>query len=145
MIKKSIAFVRQEFGRLVRFGIIGILSWFLYFLIYTVLSRFLWRAGNRNVDNFIAVCLASIFNFFAHRQWTFQTKTRHIRQLIRYLLVMAGATLLEVFLFWFGHSFLHIYDLFVVIIAAGIVALFTYGFHRFYTFHHPLDLCIEKK
>ncbi|MSR85579.1 GtrA family protein [Candidatus Uhrbacteria bacterium] len=136
MIRRCLSFVQREFERLVRFGICGFLSWLLYFFMYTLLSRFLWESGDRNIQNFIAVGFASVFNFFAHRRWTFRSHGKHWKEIFRYVSVMIVATLIEMFLFWFGHSYLGIYDFIVVVVAAGIVAVFTYGCHRYYTFHH---------
>lgn len=136
MIHKFIDFIQQEFHRLIRFGIIGFASWLLYFLMYTLLSRVLWPSADHNIDNFIGVCFSAVFNFFAHRHWTFRSNGRHIHEILRYLCVMVFATLLEMFLFWLGHSYLRIHDFIVAVLAAGIVALFTFGCHRFYTFHH---------
>jgi putative flippase GtrA len=135
-MKISWSLLWHEFQRLVRFGIIGVLSFVLYFFVYAALSRWLWTHGNRTVENVLAICVASVFNFLGHGRWTFRSEARHHTQIIRYSLVVGTAIALQSLLFWIGHEFLHLYDFAVAFIVAVIVAFYTYLMHRGYTFRH---------
>ncbi|MDO8618040.1 MAG: GtrA family protein [Candidatus Uhrbacteria bacterium] len=127
----------HECRKVIRFGIIGFSSWLLYAGGYALLSRILWIDGNRTLENFLATCVSAVFNFFAHRHWTFQSHAMsHAKQFWRYLAVLASAMLFQAGLFWFGHEYLHWYDFAVVFLSAGISAFYTYVMHRFYTFKH---------
>lgn len=135
-MKRLIDALREEWRKLVKFLIIGGLSFLLYAGIYAAISRWLWPAGNRTVENFLSICLASVFNFVAHRSWTFRSKGSHGKQIPRYLIVMATAMGLQTFLFWVGHAVLHYYDFIVIVVVGGLVPLYTYGMHRWFVFRH---------
>jgi len=127
----------HECRRLIRFGIIGFLSWLLYAGGYALLSRILWINGNHTLESFLATCVSAVFNFIAHRQWTFRAHaTNHVDQLWRYVAVLVSAMLFQSGLFWFGHEYLHVYDFAVAFVSAGISAFYTYAMHRFFTFKH---------
>ena len=127
--------ISHEWRRVLMFVLIGGISFGIWTCVYYLLSRHLWITGNHTFENFISVCISAVFNFFAHRHWTFQARNKHIGQLSRYLLVLITATALQSFLFWLGHEFFHWYDFAVVIVVTGLIALYTYTLHRFFTFH----------
>lgn len=129
----------HELRRIIRFGIIGFLSFLLFTGGYALLSRVLWVSGNRSLENFLAICVASIFNFLAHRRWTFGSEASSVPQLIRYVFVAASATALQSVLFWIGYYLLHLHDFVVIIAAAFLVPFYTYLLHRFFTFHQSHD------
>ena len=128
---------RGEAERLVRFVIIGGLSFLMYVGFYALLSRRLWVTGNRSLENFLAICLTSIFNYLAHRAWTFQSRGAHFDQMWRYGVVAVSATLLQSGLFWLGHAYLGWYDFVVILIVAVLIPLYTYLMHRVFTFKLP--------
>ena len=135
-MKRLMDFLEQEWRKLVKFVIIGGLSFLLYAGIYAAISRWVWPTGNRSVENFLAICLASVFNFTAHRGWTFRSNGSRGKQIPRYLVVMFTAMGLQTFLFWFGHEVLHYYDFLVVFVVGAMVPLYTYGMHRWFVFRH---------
>ncbi len=126
----------HEAKKMMRFGVIGGTSFLIYAGCYTLLSRVLWTAGSHTLENLIAVIIASVFNFLAHRDWTFAVTHRHPRHLFRYTLVVLTSMGLQTFLFWFGHEYLGWYDAIVAILVAGFMAVYTYLGHRLYTFRH---------
>lgn len=128
--------MQDEIERLIRFIIIGGLSFLMYFGLYALISRWLWITGNRSLQNFLAVCITSIFNYLAHRAWTFRSQGNHLDQMWRYLMVAVSATLLQSGLFWLGHVYLGWYDFIVVVVVAVLVPFYTYLLHRVFTFRH---------
>jgi len=130
--------VMSEFWRLVRFFVVGVTAFLIYAGLYALLSRWLWVSGNHTVENVVANVLGSIFGFFAHRKYTYQSSGSHIRQAPRFLVVMLSAMALQAVLFWVGHELLHMFDFLVMFLLAVIIPIFTFILHRVYTFrHHP--------
>lgn len=124
----------QEGRRIGRFLIAGTLSYGLYFGFYVLLSRWLWVTGPRPLANTAAIIFSTFFNYYLHRFWTFRARRESWLQLVRYLVTVTTATLLQVLLFWFGHAVLRIYDLFLTVLVTGLIACYTYSLHRAFTF-----------
>lgn len=140
-MKKVFHFLWHERKKIFLFFIVGGLSFGIWFLIYYFLSRHIWVSGNHTLENFIAVIISAGFNFFAHRHWTFEAhEHKHTKQLPRYFLVLGSAMGFQAFLFWLGHEFFGFYDFAVVVVVTGLVAIYTYISHRFFTFHHKKEL-----
>ena len=131
--------LKKEFWQLFRFGVIGGLTVVIYFGLYTLASRVLWPSGNRTLESLLANIVSAVFNFFAHRRWTFAAHNDSAgKQIPRFILVAIIAVALQSFLFWIGHAVLHIYDLIVVVAVSALIPLFTYVVHRSFTFRHPV-------
>lgn len=131
-----------EVWNLFKFGVVGGTSLALNAGIYALLSRALWTDGNRTAQAVIAVGLASFYNFTLHRAWTFKARAFNTKMVMRYLVVMAGGTALHGSLFYIGHEIFGWYDLAVLVGAAFLVALVTYGSHRWFTFHPKHNLSV---
>ncbi len=133
-----IPFVPQRFQaeawRVIRFLVIGGSSVLLAAFLYYLLSRWIWVSGNRTFENFVSIVIASIFNFLAHRRWTFGVQERHIGQWTRYILVAVSALLIQSFLFWVGERLLHIYDFIVFFAVTALISCYTYFMHKVFTF-----------
>lgn len=128
---------REEVERLVRFFIIGGLSFLLNAGLYTFISRVLWTNGNRSLENFLATSVTSVLNYLAHRGWTFQSQGAHVRQATRYVIVALSAIGLQSGLFWIGYHLLGWHDLLVIFIVAVLIPFYTYLVHKFFTFRLP--------
>lgn len=142
-MKRLLHFVWHERMQIFLFLLIGGLSFLLSTGLYLLFSRFLWPTSNgtlRTLENFFAIILASIFNFLAHRLWTFAAHQQTVKQLGRYTLVGSSAIALQTFLFWFGHQVLGMYDLFVIVVVTGMIAFYTFCLHRWFTFRKPKDV-----
>ena len=126
--------VRQEGKRLIKFTLVGATSFAIHFFGYLVLSRFIFPEGNRTLLNFMAISVSVSFNFLAHRGWTYKSNEKSVGQIIRYVVVVSTAGLLQTGLFYVGFEIFGLYDLFVTIFVAGISALFSFSAHRFFTF-----------
>jgi putative flippase GtrA len=127
--------IRREGKTLVKFFIVGGTSFLMYFFSYLLFSRYLFPEGNRTLLNVFSICVSMIFNFLAHRTWTYSAKERSVSQLVRYLLVVGTTAALQSALFWVGYEVLGIYDLFVTVAVAGMSAIFSFMAHRLFTFN----------
>ncbi len=125
---------QDEIERLARFVIIGGLSFLMSAGLYALFSRWLWVQGNRTAENFLSVSITAIFNYLAHRSWTFRSQGQHRDQMWRYIIVTVSATLLQSGLFWLGHVYFGWYDFIVILLVAAVIPLFTYAMHRVFTF-----------
>ncbi len=118
----------------VKFLIVGGMSFLIYFFGYALLTRIVFPQAPLVLMSVVAVTISAIFNFFAHRDWTYRVKDRHMSQPVKYLFVVLTNTALNTLLFWFGVSVLKWFDLYVAVAAAGICAVYTFFAHRFFTF-----------
>lgn len=123
--------------RIFRFLVIGGSSVALAAVIYYFLSRVIWISGNHTFENFLSIVLASIYNFLAHRRWTFGVRERHIRQWTRYVVVVISALSIQSLLFWLGERVLHIYDFIVFFAVTALISVYTYFMHKIFTFRAP--------
>jgi putative flippase GtrA len=137
IIERLRSLMSSEAGKLVRFVLIGGLSAFIYFLAYAFFSRFVWPEWNKTLLNFFAIALSAVFNFFAHRWYTFRSQGRKRKEIPRYLFVLVTSAIIQSLLFWLGHEFLHLHDLLVAFLVPAIIPLYTYAMHRLFTFRHP--------
>lgn len=128
---------REELERVVRFILIGGLSFAFNYGLYLLLSRVLWSQGNRTLENFLAVAITSILNYLAHRHWTFRSQGAHTTQVARYIAVAISAILLQSALFWIGYRVLHADDRVVIFVVAIMIPFYTYFAHKLFTFHQP--------
>jgi putative flippase GtrA len=140
MIKKIKQWASQEWKGVIKFLIVGGLSFLIYAGMYAVLTRIFFPESNQTFMNFLSICSSAGFNFFTHRRWTYRaTQGRHIDQIWKYVAVVVTATLLQTFLFYVAVERIGIYDGFAIIPIAGICAVYTYFAHRFFTFRKPLS------
>lgn len=140
MIHRAYHFARREAGTFGRFLIVGGLSFLINIGVYAFLSRWAYPEGSRLLESIVANGIAILFNFLAHRAWTYQADHAHVSQMIRYGVVVAGAAALQAFLFWFGHDRLGFNDYLVIVVATGICAACTFFAHRFFTFRRRKDV-----
>lgn len=125
---------KAEFWTLFRFVLVGGSSFLLYAALYYSFSRLLFPQANHTVENFAANVLATIFNFLAHRGWTFKAEHRSWTQMVRFLIVVLTAMPLQSFIFWIGYRLFHIHDLIMIVVATALIPLYTYCMHRTFTF-----------
>jgi len=137
MIHRAYHFARQEAGTFARFLLVGGLSFGINIGAYALLSRWLFPQGNRVLENAFAILLSILFNFAAHRAWTYRATDKNVGQMWRYSIVVVLAAGLQSVIFWFGHEWLKFNDYLVIIAATGISAICTFFAHRFFTFKRP--------
>ncbi|KAA0206499.1 GtrA family protein [Candidatus Uhrbacteria bacterium] len=137
MIRRAYAFATREAGTIVRFVLVGGASFLVYFSAYTIQSRVLFPGATdyaRVLMNLGATCISVLFNYVAHRFWTYRAKETSMRQIAWYAFVVASVTFLQSFLFWVGHVVLGLYDFFVIIVVGGLCACYTFLMHKYFTF-----------
>lgn len=131
------SFLRREGKTLFKFLVVGGTSFLVYIAAYTFQSRVLFPGASddaRVIMNMAATAFSVLFNYTAHRFWTYQAKQADVRQIAWYLFVATSVTFLQSFLFWLGHVFLGIYDYLVILMVGVICALYTFLMHRYFTF-----------
>ncbi|MEO5927971.1 MAG: GtrA family protein [Patescibacteria group bacterium] len=128
--------ITREWKTFMRFALVGGSSFAVKATAYTLLSRVIWNAGPRWVENIIALVISMIFNYTLHRLWTFKFQKSHSGSAPRYVAVVGVASLLDAGLFYIGHDILKFYDLLVLVADAALIAGFTFSAHRLFTFHH---------
>lgn len=133
-ISKGIAMLRKEFRTIFRFGVVGSSSVLLKIGCYAVISRILWTHGPRSFQNVLALGIAMIYNYSLHRWWTFKHQKADQGSAVRYMGVVAAASLLDAGLFYLGHDILRVYDFLVLAVIPFLVAAFTFLGHRLFTF-----------
>ncbi len=120
--------------RLVTFFVVGISSLGLNLGLYALLSRVIWPAGPRTLENAIVVVIVTAANFEANRHFTF-AKQRSVGAVFRFGMVAVFAMVLNSLLFWIGHAVFGLYDMLVIIMVTAVIAFFTFASHRLFTFH----------
>lgn len=133
----------REFLQLVRFGVVGGLSFAMYAGGYGLFTRVLWPEMDRNGMNLLATSIAAVFNFFAHQRFTYQAGKTHGAHIGKYLFVLATGTGLNAFGFWMGHTRFGIDDRIVIVCMALTVPVYTYIMHRQFTFKKSAPCTIE--
>ncbi len=128
---------KKEFWKLVRFGMVGASTFAFQFVLYFIFSRFLMPDISRTYVYYLVMGFVVAENYTAHRLWTFKDHAIPKNSVGRYTIVAVLAIILNAFIFWFGHSIIKIYDLYMVFLAGLAVPLFTYAGHRWYTFKRP--------
>jgi putative flippase GtrA len=137
MIHRAYSFAKREARTITKFILVGGASFLVYFGAYALQSRVLFpdaTDGARVVMNLVATCISVLFNYVAHRFWTYGAKESSVRQIAWYAFVVASVTVLQSFLFWLGHVVLGIYDFFVIVVVAGLCACYTFLMHKYFTF-----------
>jgi len=84
----------RDFGRLIRFSIVGGLTALIYLAILNSAAQLSgWRLSSCSL---IAYPLATAFNYFLHRAWTFQDRRKAGGgTVVRYLIVVVGCAALN--------------------------------------------------
>jgi len=140
MIKRIVDHAWREKTQIAMFLFVGGASFLMYIGTYALFSRILFPSVSLNVLNVAAVLVSVLFNFVAHRSWTYRAAGQGNDmkgQMVRYALVVGSSTLLNSFLFWLAHNTLGVYDLIAAVFAAGVCAVYTYVAHRLFTFKKP--------
>lgn len=138
MTERAMGFMFKEGKGIVKFFLVGGVSFLIYSGTYLVFTRWFFPDANLTLMNVLALCVSASFNFTAHRGWTYRaTHSASHTQIGRYLVVVVSSAVLQSALFWFTVERLQIPDLYVLVPIAGICALYTYFAHRLFTFKKP--------
>ena len=125
----------KEGKGVIKFLIVGGVSFLIYSGAYLLFTRWLLPQANLTLMSVLSICISGLFNFAAHRGWTYRATHASSRtQIGRYLVVVISSALLQTFLFWLSVERVGIPDVYVLVPIAGICAIFTYFTHRLFTF-----------
>ncbi|MCC7357368.1 GtrA family protein [Candidatus Uhrbacteria bacterium] len=136
---------KPELPRLLRFIGVGILSLVLTTGMYAVITRFLWKEGNRTFIYASVIIIVTWINYILNKKHTFNAQGKCAQGAIgRFTTVAIIATVMNNVFFWIGHDIFHVFDLLVILCNTGIIAVFTFSSHRLFTFHHEPWRFIKK-
>lgn len=118
-----------------RYLLVGSSSFGVKAVSYAALSRLIWETGNRTIENALAVLVSMVYNYTLHRFWTFRHQQSAPGSMLRYVIVVVSASLLDVALFNFLHYKFGFYDFGVVFFNGVAIAGLGFVSHRLFTFH----------
>jgi putative flippase GtrA len=125
----------KEGKGLIKFLIVGGVSFLIYSGAYLLLTRWIVPTANLTLMSVLALCISGLFNFAAHRGWTYRATHASSRtQIGRYLFVVISSAVLQSAMFWLSVERIGIPDIYVLVPIAGICAFYTYFAHRLFTF-----------
>ncbi len=126
----------KHWWQVMKFVVVGGLSFLISIGTYTLLTRVIAPDANLVLMNLLGNIAAIIFNFFAHREWTYDVRVRDRshHHIWKYGIIVATATAMQSLLFWLGTHVIGIYDVLSAVIAAIICAGYTFIAHRLFTF-----------
>lgn len=127
--------VKKEFRKIFKFFVVGGSTFVIQAGSYLLFSRLLMPDMDHTTLYVLAMSLSLLFNYSINRAWTFGDQASAQGSARRYAYVVVVASVLNASMFWFGHNILHIYDLWMVVLANVIIPFFTFITHRLYTFH----------
>ncbi len=118
---------------LLRFGITGVLTAILYFLVLIAAVEFaglppVWGA-------IIAFCLPLPLNYFLHRNWSFESGVRHISGGPRFLLTVFVGLGINALVMYAGTAWMHFHYLLVQMAAIAIVISWNFIIFRIFVFY----------
>lgn len=125
----------NEFWKTFRYGVVGVVSLLMHAAIYALLSRLVWEEGNRTVQYVIALVTASIFNFTAHRLWTFAISQFSTFMLVRYVVAVLLGMGLQSVIFHVVYEVFGYADTIAFAVSIIISIMFSYFVHRFFTYN----------
>lgn len=83
--------------------------------------------------------LGAVINYSLNYHFTFRSSSRHRDSAIRFgILFIIGLTL-NAFFMWIGVDVLHANYLLTQIVAVGLIMVWNFFWHRFWTFSMPAD------
>lgn len=133
------AWLRDEFWRLFKYGIVGVVSFGMFLSIYALISRLIWPSGNRTVIDAITLCFCAVVNYTLHRIWTFKAGTHSTRMISRYILAVVLTSILQTVLFHFGNGVLGFNDFLVQVVLVPFMAAVQYVVNRQFTFNRRFE------
>jgi putative flippase GtrA len=135
--------LRTEFWRLFKYGIVGFTSLGIFMGTYALLSRVLWTSGNKTLLDAIALVVSGCVNYSLHRVWTFKAGSHSTKMVVRYVISISGSTILQTILFHVGNTMLGLNDFIVQIALVPFIAAVQYVINRQYTFNRRFETTCE--
>lgn len=138
LLEPALTHARREKRSIAAFLVIGTSCLGLTVGGYALVSRVLWPSGPHTLEYALTIIVVTYVNYEANRLFTFQG-ARNKTTLSRFALVAVAAFALQNLIFWLGHDVLGLWDVGIILLSSAIVAFFTFGSHRLFTFRssHP--------
>jgi putative flippase GtrA len=133
------AWLWNEFWRMFRYGIVGLVSTGIFMGLYAILSRFIWPSANKTLLDAIALSICAVFNYTLHRIWTFNAGTHSTRMISRYVSIIVLSSMLQTALFHLGNGVLGFNDFVVQIVLVPFIAAIQYVVNRQFTFNRRFE------
>lgn len=119
--------------RLIKFGLVGILATFVYYLalwgMVEILNiPILWATS-------IAFALVTIENYLLHYKWTFRSSNAHTTAVPRFILMSAGGFIINFFIMFAGVKLLAFNYLLVQAVAIAMIVTWNFVLSHFWIFH----------
>ena len=112
-----------DFGLLLRYFLVGGSTALLYFGLTIGLVE--GAALHATLASMIACVAAICYNYMLHYHWTFASDAPHGKVLVRYVLMCIGAVMVNGLLMHFGMAVLSLHYVYVQLLAAVGVAIWT--------------------
>jgi len=131
LVKKNL-YVKQ----FLKFILVGGVSTVIDFSFYIFLTRFFAFWQNHYLwANFLSMFIASLFNFFLNKEWTFSAKIKKAwRQYLDFYITMLFCLLFYQVFFSFISLTLGWYDIVAKAVAAFLITLIRFHLHKFWVF-----------
>lgn len=116
-----------------RFLVVGVLNTGIDFGIYLVLTRIF--NVSYVIATMIAVAIATIFAYLAHKKVSFRNTDPHsTAKIMKFFAVSLGGLIMNALIVYLGTHTLGIYDIYVKIVATGTVMFWSFFMHKYWTF-----------
>ncbi len=135
--------LRKEFWRLFKYGIVGLMSFGIFIGVYALFSRVIWPSANKTLLDGIALTVSAVINFTLHRVWTFEAGSHSAAMVTRYLISVVGSSILQAALFHVGNGVLGFNDFAVQVSLVPIIAAISYVINRQFTFNRRFEKTCE--
>ena len=134
--------MKNLFGQLVRFGVVGVGNTALDVLVYLGLTRGIpWFGDHYLTAAVISFLVSGVNGFIWNKHWTFNDKLRFTHgQLIRFYSSSGIALALNQTLLWLFVSQFDVYDVIAKVMAGVSAGGLTFALQKFWTFPRREDL-----
>jgi len=136
MIKKFfwfwVAYIKNNWSQLWRYGVVGLLSAIVDFgILYLLTDKlnfyYLWSAT-------ISFIIAASLNYYLNKTWTFKVGGQLAKQMTVFLLIAGSGILLNNLILYLLVEYGHWWYIYAKIIAAAIVTISNFFGNKYFTF-----------
>jgi len=124
---------RRVFRQFIKFGLVGVSSTVIDWGIYLILTRF---AGIYYLmAKILSFSFAVINSYVWNRRWTFRSNDpQKLRQFIKFLIIALVGVVLNTLIMYIVVDYIHLNDLYGLVISSAIVMFWNFLANKFYTF-----------
>ena len=138
--------MRQLFGQLARFGVVGLGGFVIDVAVFNLLRLTVLApehvAEGPLIAKAISTSLAILFNWLGNRYWTFRATRRRqaLREAVEFILVSVAGSLISMLCLWISHYVLGLTSPVADNISSNVIGLalgtaFRFVFYRWWVFH----------